>query len=362
MQKTNDIKQSYIWNYHKIYPIAEVINAADADIAATSFEGDVAGNWSFTGLKFTDGSAPTGIKVYKLGTGSITKSVTTAGNYIVSYWSKSGGQNVNSTSYTTGRTISGGWTYYEHKVTLAANGTVTVSGSGIIDELRLYPEMSLMTTMTYEPLVGMTSQCDENNRINYYEYDELNRLIIVRDQDKNVLKKICYNYTVQTENCIIYYNTTQSANFTKQCTPPNTGSTVTYTVPAGTYGSTVSQTEANNKAIADVNANGQAYANALGTCTAPPVTIQGYNTKSSTYRVNFINNETSTTYSFYLNPNTYSAYTLGTVPAGTYTVQFQPAGSPVYATYNINGYTQYGQYGATFYNISIISTSTASMY
>jgi hypothetical protein len=364
LQKSNDVKLSYIWDYQKIYPIAEVMGANESDIAYTSFESDGRGNWSFSGLQFTDGSAPTGKKAYNLSTGNITKtSLSTSTTYYISYWSKNGLQTVSGTSVTTtGRSING-WTQYEHKVINPSGGAITVSGNGIIDELRLYPDKSFMTTTTYEPLIGITSQCDANHKIVYYEYDDINRLMLIRDQDKNVLKKICYNYHGETENCTIYYNSAQNGNFTRNnCSPGYTGSSVTYIVPANTYSSTINQTDANNKAIADRDANGQAYANALGTCTAPMVTINGYNTKSSTYQVKFTNNATGNWYTFYLNPNTYSPYYLGQVPAGTYTVQFYPAGSPVSATHNINGYTQYGGYGATFYNISITTTSQASMY
>jgi YD repeat-containing protein len=51
-----------------------------------------------------------------------------------------------------------------------------------------------MTTYTYEPLVGMTSQCDARNTITYYEYDALGRLTLVRDQDGNIIKTFKYNY------------------------------------------------------------------------------------------------------------------------------------------------------------------------
>ena len=51
-----------------------------------------------------------------------------------------------------------------------------------------------MTTYTYDPLVGMTSQCDANNKITYYEYDSFNRLKTIRDQDGKVIKTIDYQY------------------------------------------------------------------------------------------------------------------------------------------------------------------------
>lgn len=363
LSKEDDIRISYLWSYQNQYPIAEVTNASQMNIAYSSFETESKGNWVYNGMSLTDGSAPTGKKVYNLSTGSIAKSGLTPNmNYILSYWTK------NTSAYYIPGTISGypvqgrvvnGWRYFEHK--LAGLTQVNIAGSGFIDELRLYPESAQMNTKTYEPLIGITSECDANNRVVYYEYDDFSRLILIRDQEKNIIKKICYNYNGQAENCNVYYNTVQSGIYTKQCMAPATGTSVTYTIPAGTYSSTNSLTEANNKAFADIQANGQAYANATGTCNSPQIMVQGYNLKSSLYQVKFTNTALGTSYTFYLTANS-STYTLGQIPAGTYQVQFYPAGSPVYSTYNINGYTQYGQYGATFNNIQISSTSTAAMY
>jgi hypothetical protein len=138
----------------------------------------------------------------------------------------------------------------------------------VIDELRLYPAGSKMQTSSFKQGVGMVSQCDINNQIVRYERDGFNRLILVRDEQKNVLKKYCYKYYNQTENCSVFYSQAASASFFKQCPSGSTGSNVTYTVPQGIYISTISQLDADAKAWADINANGQAYANAVGTCTS----------------------------------------------------------------------------------------------
>jgi hypothetical protein len=165
-------------------------------------------------------------------------------------------------------------------VTSPSGGTITVSGSGTIDELRLYPKGAFMTTYTYAPLIGITSQCDLNNRISYYEYDSVGRLSLIRDQDKNIVKQICYNYAGQTENCHIattYMNSTASQNFIKNsgCFSGQIGTSVTYTVPQGIYFSAVSQHVADSLALADIAANGQAYANAHGGCVCDTTVCDG---------------------------------------------------------------------------------------
>jgi YD repeat-containing protein len=76
---------------------------------------------------------------------------------------------------------------------------------------------AFVTTYTYSPLIGITSETDPNGRTKYYEYDAFNRLSIVRDQDNNILKKICYNYAGQVENCC---PTNSPANWQNTTAPP----------------------------------------------------------------------------------------------------------------------------------------------
>jgi YD repeat-containing protein len=51
-----------------------------------------------------------------------------------------------------------------------------------------------MNSYTYSPLVGITSQCDADNRITYYFYDALGRLAWIKDQDKNIVKTVQYHF------------------------------------------------------------------------------------------------------------------------------------------------------------------------
>jgi len=86
-------------------------------------------------------------------------------------------------------------------------------------------------------------------------------------------------YKYQGQSPTIYYNSQISAMATKNdCGAGSTGSTVTYTISAKKYSSTISQTAADNLATTDLNANKQAYANANGSCTAETVIPFGAST------------------------------------------------------------------------------------
>jgi YD repeat-containing protein len=189
---------SYIWDYNNVYPIAQVNNANVGNIAYTSFESDGKGNWSFSGATTTDATSPTGRKAYDISNPVSKSALTSTDVYILSYWRNAGSGplsvtgSISTNGYPrTGPTLNG-WTYYEHKIT--GTTSTSISGAGLIDELRLYPATAQMTTYTYDPLIGMTSQCDASNRIIYYEYDSFGRLKTIRDQDRNVIKTIDYQY------------------------------------------------------------------------------------------------------------------------------------------------------------------------
>jgi hypothetical protein len=200
VSKQNDEKITYLWNYNTVYPVAQVTNADTGSIAYTSFEGDDKGKWSFSGTPASSSAALTGTMIYTLSSNSITRAGLSSGaTYIVSYWSSGSSYSVTgSTGTKQGKTItiSGtSWTYYEHTVTGVTS--VTVSGSGSIDELRLYPKDAQMKTYAYTPLIGVTAECDIDNRVTYYIYDNFGRLTVIKDQDGNIIKTINYHYAGQ---------------------------------------------------------------------------------------------------------------------------------------------------------------------
>jgi hypothetical protein len=275
LKKPGGVNTAYLWNDSYNQTLAVVANADAADIAFTSFEPQAAGGFSFDAGAATTSSKITGSRGLSFSGGPVTKTGLNAAKiYVVSYWVNynTGSLLVNGGSGQLMRSLPNGWQQYQHSVT--GSTSVSISGTGIIDELRLHPKGALMTTYTYVPLVGLSSQCDANNRISFYEYDALGRLGIIRDLEGNIVKKICYRYNGQAENCVTsnVANPFYSAAVTRiycrnNCPANNLPGCDWFTVPAAMFTSLISQADADAQAVAYADASGQVWINTNGTCT-----------------------------------------------------------------------------------------------
>jgi hypothetical protein len=185
---------SSIYDYNNRYAVAIVINAETKDIAYAGFEADGTGSWNYAD-EFCDRSqSMTGHASFKLtpNAPNITRQGLTPGiTYIINCWTKNGDVKVNNQTGKALYTIDE-WTLYEFEI--SGINTVSISGTGTIDDLKLYPKGSLMSNFTYDPGIGKTSETGANNHIMYFDYDGLGRLIQLRDEHKNILKTIEYNY------------------------------------------------------------------------------------------------------------------------------------------------------------------------
>ncbi len=70
-----------------------------------------------------------------------------------------------------------------------------------LKELRDGLPNAIVSTYTYDPLIGVTSMTDPKGYTTYYQYDGLNRLDHIADADGKVLKK--YNYNYKDERTIV---------------------------------------------------------------------------------------------------------------------------------------------------------------
>lgn len=192
--------KSFIYDYNQRLPVAVVSNANPEDIAFTSFETSSNESWVFAATAINVNEGFCGNGSYFMTDPSngnpnvISKSGLRAGiTYAVTYWLKDGGTvSVNNTTDATVLAHARGWTLYKKSITGVTQ--ISISGTGVVDELRLYPESAQMQTFTYDAYLGKTAECDINNRIVYYEYDELGRMRYVMDVDKNIIKMYEYNY------------------------------------------------------------------------------------------------------------------------------------------------------------------------
>ncbi|MBB6612559.1 RHS repeat protein [Pontibacter sp. Tf4] len=168
--KQSDLTDSFLWGYNKTLPIARVQNALPSQVFHTSFEDSGT----------ADEGAKTGSR-YHIGNFTFTPPAdfTPLSGSKLSYYSWS--------------SATGKWTWEEEEYT---GGNVTCYGERI-DEVRITPPGALMTTYTYDLLVGMTSSTDANGRTTYYEYDGFGRLQAAKDDQGQVLKTYQYHYKGQ---------------------------------------------------------------------------------------------------------------------------------------------------------------------
>jgi len=126
-----------------------------------------------------------------------------------------------------------------------------------------------ITSYVYDPLIGVKAIIQPMGIIEKYQYDSQNRLEKIIDKNEKIIKEFKYNYASLPAAVPTFYNETKSKTFTrKNCGIGYGSGTYTYTVPAETYSSTISLSDANQKALDDININGQNEANQNLICYA----------------------------------------------------------------------------------------------
>lgn len=121
-----------------------------------------------------------------------------------------------------------------------------------------------------------------NSKVNIY-FDEndtgANRSVKIRVSSRDGDVSEGFTLVHKKKEQVVYRNKRQSALFTKEGCNPETekGEELEYVVEAGKYTSIISQSDADDKAMKDIEQNGQNWVNEHGRC----ITVLWYNVKKS---------------------------------------------------------------------------------
>lgn len=227
-----------IFGYNGLFPTAQISGASERQVAYENFE--LYGQTRHTDIhddafrgKYSSGvftwRDPEGDGIYRYLIFPKTQKPIPNGTYTISFWSKGNGTMQLRSSYGdddrvsfTGSTTE--WNYNEKDIILSYDPIAHAQNMHSfkyrlygdsevrIDEIRVHPKGSFMSTTTYKPLVGVTHTTDTEQRTSSYYYDPLRRVESVRDHKNNLIKSYEYKYMSEDENSnpLFSINTTPS--------------------------------------------------------------------------------------------------------------------------------------------------------
>jgi len=215
-----DAYSSVVWDTTSGNTLAQFKGARYNEIGYTSFEdlysistgNIIRGNFQFKANKVIAATTTipgvTGKYLYQLTTPVAdssnilgTENLVAGQEYILSLWARSVVPKVYIgttllTAPTSSSTI-GSWNNYIFRFTPAAAAKVKIApatSTSYVDEIRLFPSNTQVSSNTYAPLFGPNSSTDERGEITYFEYDQFGNQTVTKDQWGNVLQKNKYYY------------------------------------------------------------------------------------------------------------------------------------------------------------------------
>jgi hypothetical protein len=206
-----------------------------------------------------------------------------------------------------------------------------------LNKLRGMPN-TFVRTFTYKYFGLITCVMDYNNRSVYYEYDNFNRLKVIRDMDKNIIKMFDYQYQTYAHASPVWQ--TISGPTCEVIAGNNTGNQITVQQNVNPQSASFGQTQ--NVVVSN---NTACPTNASITCRNF-VAVSGYTAR-------FTNTTTNTQYNFPISTSM-SLQNLGTIPAGNYNLSFLKTGASVTYVFGFFcGPELSGTTPVNFYNITI---------
>lgn len=175
VKKNNLAKTAYVYGYQKNLPVAKIENATEQQVYHNNFEEMSTIGIAHTGYGYHNGSFDVPL-------------ITVDGETLqLTYWYRLTGTNT--------------WKYAVESYT--GPRTILPAGADAIDDVSVYPADAQITTYTYSTLAGITSSTDTKGNTVFYEYDEFQRLINIKDQYGRIKSHYCYNFAGQLTNCAI---------------------------------------------------------------------------------------------------------------------------------------------------------------
>lgn len=194
---------SYIWNDGAYLPLAKVINASADEIAFTGFESvgnNQPGGFTIIHTGNSGGwqqNAFAGQNSFQL-SGKTLKWTAPSGStnsYTLSFWTNGGTFNINKSNTSSSQSGPNGWELKEYTFSLGAGQSVELTGSGIIDEVRLIPEDALLeSSYSFDQRERVIHTAGPDAQAKAFEYDSFNRLKYIKDVEGNYRQSVMYFY------------------------------------------------------------------------------------------------------------------------------------------------------------------------
>lgn len=211
VQNQNGTSEATLYDTTHTRVLARATYAAYDQIAFTSFEGSSKGNWSYSENMFLETDRVTGSRCYQSQQPAPTDPDFTyiyrtvpQGTYEVSYWMKVESPVLEMDNGTVLQSDAideqNGWTLIKALVRIASGtGTVKlrVPVNGLVDEARLNPKGSVMTTSVYNKEGNITDKTDRNLVQTHYSYDGQYRISTVRDHKNRIVESYSYHFRNQ---------------------------------------------------------------------------------------------------------------------------------------------------------------------